>query len=144
LPALAVLFFVDPLFAQDTHILNATTTTEEVDVRAVTFLATVVDEKGSIVHGLTSSDFVIEDAGARIDAAVRSLEGEPVTIGLAIDLISFTARPGLKFRILARDHPRRSGSARDGAWRSGVLRAVSADDASRSHGRCHHSGVSPR
>jgi len=71
--------------AEDTIILNATTTAEEVDVRAVTFLATAVDEKGSIVHGLTSSDFVIEDAGTRIDAAVRSLEGEPVTIGLAID-----------------------------------------------------------
>jgi von Willebrand factor type A domain. len=75
----------DGTTADDTHVLNATVTAEEVSVGAITFLASAVDGKGNVIRGLTPGDFVIEDAGTRIDASVRSLEGEPVTIGLAVD-----------------------------------------------------------
>ena len=81
----AVATLDDGTTAEDTRVVNGSGMSAEVDVHAISFLATVVDRDGKRLTGLKSSDFVVRDEGKRVNVTVRDSVDEPVTIGLVID-----------------------------------------------------------
>ncbi|HEX9982084.1 MAG TPA: VWA domain-containing protein [Thermoanaerobaculia bacterium] len=81
----AVAILDDGSTSEETKLYNVEGSTELMDVSAVTFIATVLDNRGEPVPGLTSKDFTVQDEGKRTDVSVREGVEEPVTIGIAID-----------------------------------------------------------
>ena len=81
----AVATLDDGRTAEDTRVYNSGTMSEQVEVHAVGFSATVVDGDGKRVPGLTAKDFVVKDEGKPVPVADREFTDEPATIGLAID-----------------------------------------------------------
>lgn len=67
-----------------TRIYNARTTATAT-VSAVTVLAAVTDAADRPVRGLAAADFVLADEGSRVAPELLSADGDPVTIGIAID-----------------------------------------------------------
>jgi Ca-activated chloride channel family protein len=84
----AVAVLDDGSTAEDARIFNAEGVGESVDVRAVALLATVTDDEGKRIEGLTEKDFEILDEGTPVSATVRHATDTPVTIGIAIDTSS--------------------------------------------------------
>jgi VWFA-related protein len=75
----------DGTMAEATKLYNATGVSENVEVAAVTVIATVTEKSGERVAGLTANDFIVEDEGKKVAASLRSSDDEPVTVGIAID-----------------------------------------------------------
>jgi Ca-activated chloride channel family protein len=67
--------------------------TLRVDVRLVTVVATVTDDAGRYVPGLTASDFVVEDNGVAQDIVVFTQDQDiPVSLGILLDTSASMAR----------------------------------------------------
>lgn len=75
----------DGTMAEATRLYNASGVSENVEVAAVTVIATVTDKAGKRIAGLTANDFAVEEEGKRVAATLRSSDDEPVTVGIAID-----------------------------------------------------------
>lgn len=75
----------DGTTTEATKVYNATGVSESVEVGAVTVIATVTDERGRRLGGLTARDFAVQDEGKNVEVSLRSADDEPVTIGIAID-----------------------------------------------------------
>ncbi|HYH07989.1 MAG TPA: VWA domain-containing protein [Thermoanaerobaculia bacterium] len=75
----------DGTTSEATKIYNATGVSENVEVAAVTVIATVTDKAGKRMAGLTANDFAVEEEGRKVAASLRSSDDEPVTVGIAID-----------------------------------------------------------
>ena len=67
--------------------------TLRVDVRLVTVVATVTDDTGSYVAGLTSDDFVIEDNGVSEEIVYFTQDQDiPLSLGILLDTSASMAR----------------------------------------------------
>ncbi|HEX7150355.1 MAG TPA: VWA domain-containing protein [Thermoanaerobaculia bacterium] len=88
----AVALLDDGTAAEETKLFNVEGSTELVDVSAVNFIATVLNDAGNPVPGLTAKDFAVEEEQRRVDVNVRQALDEPVTIGVAIDSSSSMSR----------------------------------------------------
>ena len=74
--------------AEDARVLNSPQASEQFDVHSVAFAATVVDHTGRRINGLGPDDFLLLDGRERAPVTVRDAGGDPVTIGVALDLSS--------------------------------------------------------
>jgi VWFA-related protein len=81
----AVAMLDDGTAAEATKVYNSVGVSESVEVGSVTVLATVSDDKGERIAGLTSRDFSIRDEGQAVTPELRSSDEDPVTIGVAVD-----------------------------------------------------------
>ena len=67
--------------------------TLRVDVRLVNVVATVTDQEGRYVPGLTADDFVVEDNGIAQDVVVFTQDQDlPVSLGILLDTSASMAR----------------------------------------------------
>jgi VWFA-related protein len=85
----------DGTTAEGTRLYNTGGVSESVEVAAVTVIASVLDSRGKRLAGLTAGDFEIEDEGVRVEPSLRSVEEDPVTIGVAVDSSSSMKRSQL-------------------------------------------------